>query len=180
MCIDNVLETDRSSDRWSPKDVIKYLVAFKIPAEQARTIRIIEVWDTPESRKKGRVMIEFDSEGTRNFVWNMRNRYEDDSREKPLQRRIYIPREIFPAYQEKNNLQRVLRDGAWSEGIMSNVGYFSYVGMEVVLEMRVPPMRRFVILRQQDPDASWDELMSHAAKREASNPSSSGKRGQTF
>ena len=183
LCIDNVLESDRSAERWATKDVLKYLIAFKIPIDYAKTIKITEVWDTPESRKKGRVMIEFDTEGTRNFVWNHRNRYEDESREKPLQMKIYIPREVFPKYQEKNNLQRALREKAKAEGVQGNIGsLISYIGMEVVLEMRLPPMRRFVILKQSDPEAAWEELMSHAQsgnQGEKPIPSLSRKRGHS-
>ena len=183
LCIDNVLESDRSAERWATKDVLKYLIAFKIPIDYAKTIKITEVWDTPESRKKGRVMIEFDTEGTKNFVWNHRNRYEDESREKPLQMKIYIPREVFPKYQEKNNLQRALREKAKAEGVQGNIGsLISYIGMEVVLEMRLPPMRRFVILKQSDPEAAWEELMSHAQsgnQGEKPIPSLSRKRGHS-
>ena len=52
LCIDNVLESDRSAERWATKDVLKYLIAFKIPIDYAKTIKITEVWDTPESRKR--------------------------------------------------------------------------------------------------------------------------------
>lgn len=167
---------------WEKDNLKPVLMKFGLTLDQAKAVRVLDVWETPESRDEGRIHATFDSEGTLNYVWTFRfgstmERVLDANGDPvmgddgaPMKRKVkmqmYITSALYDDHRALTDLQAGIRKLAAEEGIGlgpkpdvigSNI---HYLGNGVAITMRIPGMRRYEYVTETDPRKAWAFLKS--------------------